>query len=247
MNRRASSFRRKQEWPPTTIYPVDFHRRHEQKWCVVLRAPPRPYGISAYSLRMVFLPRSSVITSPGHSLMSGTCSRMPDGLAPNAGPLKCMPAAPRHGSERDEGLVPAEPMRTESPRTAAGAEARSRRADKAADRLCLAVRDRRPQPESGRGDSEQEHVRRDGSRPATGTFGTLAAAMNHASCRTRGRRRAIVWKRAYPWQIPLSGWKDIFWRTHHRIGEDRLRANPPLTTRHRIADRIQAGLRPRTA
>jgi hypothetical protein len=57
----------------------------------VLRAHPRPYGISACSLRMVFLSRTSVRTPLGHSLMSGTCPRMPIWLAPNAGPLKFMP------------------------------------------------------------------------------------------------------------------------------------------------------------
>jgi hypothetical protein len=125
---------------------------------------------------MVFLPRTSVITPPGHSQMSGTCPRMPVGLAPNAGSLKFRPAAPRRGSERDEGLMPAEPMRTESPRTAAGAEARSAGGlikPLIVYALLSAIAAlRRPQPESGRGDSEQEHVRRDGSRPATGTFGT---------------------------------------------------------------------------
>ena len=25
-----------------------------------------------------------------------------------------------------------------------------------------------------------------------------------------------------PWQIPWTGWKDIFWRTYEQIGEDRL-------------------------
>jgi membrane protein len=29
---------------------------------------------------------------------------------------------------------------------------------------------------------------------------------------------------ASPWQIPLTGWKDILWRTYERIGEDRLLA-----------------------
>jgi membrane protein len=154
---------------------------------------------------------------------------MPIGLAPNAGPLKFVPGAPRCGSEHGEGLVPAEPMRTEGSRTAARAEARSAGGlikPLIVYALLSAIAAlRRPQPESGRGDSEQEHVRRDGSRPATGTFGTprstdesrkLQDARANESDRGRGA--------SVPWQIPWSGWKDIFWRTYHQIGEDRLLA-----------------------
>jgi membrane protein len=130
--------------------------------------------------------------------------------------------------------VPAEPMRTGSSHTAAGLEARSTRAlikPLIVYALLSAIAAlRRPQPESGReksgrGDSEQEHVRRDGSRPATGIFGTPRSTDEsrnvqdaRANANDRGREASV------PWQIPWSGWKDIFARTYGQIGEDRLLA-----------------------
>ena len=39
-----------------------------------------------------------------------------------------------------------------------------------------------------------------------------------AAQRGRGRRAR------YPWNIPLKGWKDIFWRTYNQFNEDRLLA-----------------------
>ena len=92
-NRNASSLRRrKQKWPPHDHLSRGLSQTlRTRSGRVVLRAHPRPYGISACSLRMVFLSRTSVRTPLGHSLMSGTCPRMPIWLAPNAGPLKFMP------------------------------------------------------------------------------------------------------------------------------------------------------------
>jgi membrane protein len=60
---------------------------------------------------------------------------------------------------------------------------------------------------------------------ATGVFGTRRstdepAAARHLRAQEPGRGRHA---RA-PWQIPWQGWKDILWRTHEQIGEDRLLA-----------------------
>ena len=78
---------------------------------------------------------------------------------------------------------------------------------------------------SGRGDSEHEHVCRDGSRSAIGTFETPHSTdeprnVQHARANESDRGRGAN----VPWQIPWSGWKDIFWRTYGQIGEDRLLA-----------------------
>src|SRR5512139_3765376 len=61
-----------------------------------------------------------------------------------------------------------------------------------------------------------------GARPGTGAFGNsrstdepLGVQQARADESERGRRAAV------PWQIPWAGWKDILWRTHAQIGEDR--------------------------
>ena len=88
--------------------------------------------------------------------------------------------------------------------------------------LSLIATTRRP---SGRGKSDSTDRLSDGGRPATGAFGATRStdeprSVQHerASEDDRGRRASA------PWQIPWSGWKDIFWRTYGQIGEDRLLA-----------------------
>ena len=63
------------------------------------------------------------------------------------------------------------------------------------------------------------------TRPATGAFGTTRSTdeprhVQHERAQQRGRGRDAT----APWQIPWSGWKDIFWRTYQQFGEDRLLA-----------------------
>jgi membrane protein len=73
------------------------------------------------------------------------------------------------------------------------------------------------------------------SRPATGAFGTSQTAtdafgtsrnideptvVQHARAQETGRGRHAE----TPWQIPWKGWKDIFWRTYQKTGENRLLA-----------------------
>ena len=63
------------------------------------------------------------------------------------------------------------------------------------------------------------------ARPATGAFGTTRSTdeprhVQHERAQQRGRGRDAT----APWQIPWSGWKDIFWRTYQQFGEDRLLA-----------------------
>src|SRR3954463_12890374 len=65
----------------------------------------------------------------------------------------------------------------------------------------------------------------DGGRPGPGALGATRSTdeprgvqHDRASEDARGRRASA------PWQIPWSGWKDIFWRTYGQIGEDRLLA-----------------------
>jgi membrane protein len=67
----------------------------------------------------------------------------------------------------------------------------------------------------------QHHVRE--RRPATGAFGTTRSTdepqqkqRERAEQPGRGRRAET------PWQIPMTGWKDILWRTYQQISEDRL-------------------------
>jgi membrane protein len=59
----------------------------------------------------------------------------------------------------------------------------------------------------------------------TGAFGTTRSSddprpVQHKRAHEPGRGRHAE----APWQIPLRGWKDIFWRTYQQIGEDRLLA-----------------------
>ena len=88
--------------------------------------------------------------------------------------------------------------------------------------LSLIAATRRP---LGAGKSDPTDRLSDDGRPATGAFGTTRStdeprSVQHdrASEDDRGRRASA------PWQIPWSGWKDIFWRTYDQIGEDRLLA-----------------------
>jgi hypothetical protein len=88
--------------------------------------------------------------------------------------------------------------------------------------LSLIAATRRP---SGGGDSDSTDRLSNGGRTASGAFGATRStdeprSVQHdrASEDDRGRRASA------PWQIPWSGWKDIFWRTYGQIGEDRLLA-----------------------
>jgi membrane protein len=63
------------------------------------------------------------------------------------------------------------------------------------------------------------------SERGTGAFDTSRSsdepyALQHVRAGEPGRGRHAK----APWQIPLKGWKDIFWRTYQQIGEDRLLA-----------------------
>jgi membrane protein len=86
--------------------------------------------------------------------------------------------------------------------------------------LSLIPAARRPSTESTR-----EGAHSGGRRPASGAFGTTRSTdeprdvqQARADESDRGRRATV------PWQIPWTGWKDIFWRTYSQIGEDRLLA-----------------------
>ena len=59
------------------------------------------------------------------------------------------------------------------------------------------------------------------SERGTGAFDTSRSsdepyALQHVRAGEPGRGRHAK----APWQIPLKGWKDIFWRTYQQIGED---------------------------
>jgi membrane protein len=63
------------------------------------------------------------------------------------------------------------------------------------------------------------------SQAATDAFGTSRSsdeptALQHARGQEPGRGRHAE----TPWQIPWKGWKDIFWRTYQKTGENRLLA-----------------------
>ena len=73
---------------------------------------------------------------------------------------------------------------------------------------------------------QERPPRRGKGTPATGAFNTRRATdeprdWQYARAAQRGRGRQAT----SPWEIPWSGWKDIFWRTYEQIGEDRLLAN----------------------
>jgi membrane protein len=66
---------------------------------------------------------------------------------------------------------------------------------------------------------------RTGGRPASGAFGTTRSTdeprgLQHERAHESGRGRQA----SAPWEIPLSGWQDILWRTYQQISEDRLLA-----------------------
>ena len=88
--------------------------------------------------------------------------------------------------------------------------------------LSLIAATRRP---LGGGRSDPTDRLSDGGRPATGAFGATRSTdeprgVQHDRAREDARGRQA----SAPWQIPWSGWKDIFWRTYGQIGEDRLLA-----------------------
>src|SRR5437660_1381941 len=72
---------------------------------------------------------------------------------------------------------------------------------------------------------QERPPRRGKGTPATGAFNTRRATdeprdWQYARAAQRGRGRQAT----SPWEIPWSGWKDIFWRTYEQIGADRLLA-----------------------
>jgi membrane protein len=69
---------------------------------------------------------------------------------------------------------------------------------------------------------QQSSARR---KPATGAFGTTRSSdepqyLQHERAQEIGRGRDAD----HPFQIPWTGWKDIFWRSYAQINEDRLLA-----------------------
>ena len=80
--------KRMQKRPHMTIYPLEFHRRTEQRWArrAELSRNPRPCGIPACSIRMDFLARTSVSMArrPAPRCSAGTRPRMPIEVAPKA-------------------------------------------------------------------------------------------------------------------------------------------------------------------
>src|SRR3977135_2494190 len=79
-----------------------------------------------------------------------------------------------------------------------------------------------PHPDSRR-PARRADPHPDSGRPATGAFGTTrgtdeprSVQHDRAGESERGRRAKV------PWQIPWTGWKDIFWRAYDQLGEDTL-------------------------